>query len=118
MSEKKELKKEVIEVLGYVRGDETGWGINVSKISWDGAPSTLNIRNVNSAKDIIGKGVALSDYEADVLTDILVNSDYGSVEALKEAVKRREFFTDYGEIVNENEVETSEQVQTLELGIN
>lgn len=99
----KELKKEVIEVLGYVRGDATGWGINVSKISWNDAPSTLNIRQVNEAQDYIGKGIAISDIEADALANILIKNDYGSVDELKEAVKRRELFTDYGEIVNENE---------------
>lgn len=95
----------MIEVLGYIRGDNTGWGINVSKIRWGDDPTTLNIRNVNEPKDIISKGITISDYEASLLADLLVRNDYGSVEELKEAIKRREFFTDYGEIVNENEQE-------------
>ncbi len=100
---KKEIKRDVIEVLGYIRGDNTGWGINVSKISWENEPTTLNVRHVNEPADIISKGISISDYEASLLTDILIKNDYGSVDELKEAIKRREFFTDYGEIINENE---------------
>lgn len=103
MKANSDIKKEVIDILGFVRGDKDGWGIGVSKIRWNDDPATVNIRNMNLTKDIIGKGISISDYEAELLTNLLVRNDYGDIEELKDAIRRRDFVTDYGEIVNENE---------------
>lgn len=103
MKKSNDIKKEVIDVIGFVRGDEDGWGIGVAKIRWNDDPTTVNIRNMNLSKDIIGKGISISDYEAELLTNLLVRNDYGDIEELKDAISRRKFVTDYGEIINENE---------------
>ena len=96
-STKKEIKCEVIELYGNIRGPEDNWGITVSKIRWNEDAPTVNIRNTNLMKGIIGKGVALSDEETDTLVDVLLERDYGSVEAIEKALERRRTRFDYDE---------------------
>ncbi len=96
-STKQDFKFEVLEFYGNVRGAEDNWGITVSKIRWGDDVPTINIRNTNLMKGIVGKGVALSDEETDTLVDVLLERDYGSVEAIEKALERRRNRFDYDE---------------------
>jgi hypothetical protein len=70
--------------------DTNDWCKAVDRISWNGRPTTLDIRNRNMSDDSIRpKGISLSDEEADHLTDILLDRDYGSMEAIEVALKRK-----------------------------
>lgn len=95
----KEMTMNVIELMGHVRGDADGWGIAVMKMGWGDNPTTVDIRNVNLAAGIPGKGVSISDIETDSLVDILLEKDYGSIEALEEAIERRNGRVTYGELI-------------------
>lgn len=104
---------DVIEVLGHVRGNEDGWGIGVMKMAWGDNPTTLDIRNVNLVQERAGKGVSLSDTEAERLVEILLDNNYGTIESLKEAINRRESIFDYGELVNQND--SKDGIRTVEI---
>lgn len=108
---KKEIKHEVLEFYGNVRGSDE-WAISVTKIRWNDDVPTVNIRTTNLMKGIIGKGVALSDEETDTLVDVLLERDYGSIEAIEKTLERRRTRFDYDE---ENLVAIKERAMSLRL---
>lgn len=90
MARESKFKGVIEEVVGVLKEAEThDWATMVARISWNDNPSKLEIRQVNLTQDIIGKGIALTDEEAEKLTDILISSDYGSVDVMQEAIKRK-----------------------------
>lgn len=93
--ERTPIKAEIIEHLGALKeSDSHDWCKAVARISWNGNPSTLDVRNMNLSTEQFGRGITLTDDEADTLVDLLVQNDYGSVEVLEEAViTRKQRFT-------------------------
>lgn len=89
MAGNKDFKFEVVEFMGNIRGPEDNWGITVTRMKWNEDVPTVNIRSTNLMKGIVGKGVALSDEETDLLVDTLLAKDYGSIDALETALERR-----------------------------
>jgi hypothetical protein len=92
---KSEFNVEIDEFIGVLKeSDKNDWCKAVARISWNGNPSTLDIRNFNMAKQQPMKGISLSDEEADRLVDILLDNDYGSLESLTKAIdKKKSRFT-------------------------
>ncbi len=101
----REINYEVIEKYGNVRGEADRWGITVSKTKWGENPPTIDIRKTNFAAGIMGKGVSLTDHEVDNVVDILLNNDFGSVEAIEAALQRRKSRTTYDELKPEGVIE-------------
>jgi hypothetical protein len=97
MAKKEDFKYNIESVLGSVKESPTSdWCKLVLRMTWNDNPSTLDIRNVkmNNDNKIIGKGISLSNEEADRLVEVLLDNSYGSLEALEKAIKkRRSFFT-------------------------
>lgn len=88
-----EFSFELIELLGSLNEKE-GWSKSVVRIAWGENPVTIDVRNMNLTSKRMGKGISLSDEEADRLVDILLEKDYGSMEALEKAlIKKRKRFT-------------------------
>jgi hypothetical protein len=80
--------KDVISVIS--ESDSSDWCKAVARISWNENPSTLDIRRLNMSNlDIYPKGIGLTDEEADRLTDILLENEYGTIDALNAALERR-----------------------------
>lgn len=87
---KSEFTMEVEEFIDVLKeSDKHDWCKAVARISWNGNPTTLDIRTMNMAQNRVGKGISLSDEEADRLVDILLESDYGSLESLENAIHRK-----------------------------
>jgi hypothetical protein len=85
-----DIKFEIEEFIGTIKeSDKHDWCKAVAKISWNDSPATLDIRNMNMSQNRIGKGISLSDEEADKLTDIMLENDFGSLETLESALKRK-----------------------------
>ena len=81
--------KEIIDVLS--ESDKSDWCKAVAKISWNERPATLDIRRLNMSNlELFPKGISLTDEEADRLTNILLENDYGDLETLKAAVSRKQ----------------------------
>lgn len=99
---------ELGDILGVVKeSTTTDWSKIVAYFDWlsdkkKGDKTTLDIRNYNFGTKQIGKGISLSNEEADRLTQILLENDFGKLEDLEAAVKRkRNFFTITDEIDKE-----------------
>jgi hypothetical protein len=87
---KGEFSMEIEEFISVLKeSDKHDWAKAVARISWNGNPTTLDIRSMNVAQNKAGKGISLSDEEADRLVDILLDNDYGSLESLTKAVDRK-----------------------------
>lgn len=90
MARKTEFTSEIIEFMGSLKENASSdWCKAVARIAWNDNPSTIDVRNMNMSKNIIGKGISLSDEDADRLVNLLVEHDYGSTEVLEAAVRRR-----------------------------
>ena len=91
---------EIGDILGVVKeSSTTDWSKVVAYFNWlsekkKGDKTTLDIRNYNFGTKQIGKGISLSSEEADRLTNILLENDFGTLEELEKAIKRKKnFFT-------------------------
>lgn len=81
---------EIKEFIGVLKeSDKHDWCKAVTKISWNDNPPTIDIRNINVSQNKIGKGISLTDEEADRLVDILLENDYGSLDILTKALERK-----------------------------
>ena len=71
------------EVLGTVSEKENSdWGKFIVKARMDEHVSNIDIRNLKFSSDgkldKIGKGISLTEVEADTLTDLLIENGFGS----------------------------------------
>lgn len=82
---KKEFKSEVIEHIDNLK-EGTTFNKSVLRMRWGDNDITLDIRNVDTRTNFIGKGISLSDDECDKLVDILLDQGYGSIEKVKETL--------------------------------
>lgn len=91
MSKKdKDIKFEIEEFIAPItENTKHDWIKGVAKISWNDNPSKLDIRNMNLAQNRMGSGISLSDEEVDKLVDILLENDYGSLESIEKALKKK-----------------------------
>jgi len=96
---------ELGDIIGVIKESETNdWAKIIAYFNWlsekkKGDKTTIDIRNYNFGKKQIGKGISLTSEEADRLTNILLENDFGTLEELEKAVQRkRNFFTVTDEI--------------------
>lgn len=96
---KQDFTAEIKEYIAVIKESNSGWTKSVVRAKFGDNPITLDIRNIN--KDLIesggkgfGKGISLSDEEADNLCNILLECDYGSMEVIEKVLtKRKKRFT-------------------------
>lgn len=87
---KDDFSMEIHEFIGVLKeSDKHDWCKAVVRISWNNNPTTLDIRNINLSQNKAGKGISLTDEEADRLVEILLDNDYGSLDALTRAIERK-----------------------------
>lgn len=79
--------EEVIAVLK--ESDKHDWTKGILKISWGGRPSTVDIRNFNFSQNKAGKGISLTQEETEEIVNHLLEKDYGSIDILENALKRK-----------------------------
>jgi hypothetical protein len=93
MAKKKDVKDfhyEIEEIIGVLKEySKHDWAKGVFRISWNDRPSTIDIRTFNFSTNRPGTGIALSDEETESLVNLLLEKDYGSVEALEQTLKRK-----------------------------
>lgn len=81
------------EYIGSLKESTThDWAKAVLRISWNENPSTIDIRSVNMAQKRIGKGISLSNEEVDKLVSILLENDFGTIDDLEKALKKKRSF--------------------------
>lgn len=89
----KEFTAEVEELIGPIKeGANSNWCKYIAKISYNGKPPNIDIRNIKFEEDgnhFFGKGISLTDEECDTMVDILLENGYGSIGQLEKSLNDR-----------------------------
>lgn len=78
MANKKELEYKIVEELAVIK-ESGNWATKVCLVSWNGKPAKLDIRSWNESPDAkykVGKGLTLTDEEAQNLFKVLKDNGY------------------------------------------
>lgn len=66
-----DIKFEIIETLGVISTSSKGWTTEVNRVSWNDKPAKIDIRDWSPDHEKVGKGITLTDEEAQALKEIL-----------------------------------------------
>ena len=66
---------EVIEELGVLSANQSGWTKELNLISWNGRPPKFDIRDWSPDHEKMGKGLTFSNDELKALQEILNEMD-------------------------------------------
>ena len=94
--EETEFEYAVESVLGVIsESTSSPWGKYVITARNGDKPSTTDVRNLRRGTtgdvqfETIGKGISLNGFEADKLTDIMLENGFGTTEVLEAELARR-----------------------------
>lgn len=65
------IEYEIIEEIGVLSENACGWRKELNKVSWNGRPPKYDIRDWSEDHEKMGKGITLTDEEAEVLKKLL-----------------------------------------------
>lgn len=65
------IEYEIIEEIGVLSENARGWRKELNKVSWNGRPPKYDIRDWSEDHEKMGKGITLSDEEAEALKKLL-----------------------------------------------
>lgn len=68
-----DIKFEIVEHLGILSENKTGWTKEVNMVSWNERKAKLDIREWDSEHQKMSKGLTFSDEEIEKLKKILEN---------------------------------------------
>ena len=71
MANKKELKFEIINNIGVVSSQSSGWKKELNRVSWNGAEPKYDLRDWSADHEKMGKGITLSESELRSLKAII-----------------------------------------------
>ena len=71
---KKELEYEILNQVGIVSTSDSGWTVELNRISWNGKAPKYDLRSWASDHSKMGKGVTLSEDEIRALA-LLLNKE-------------------------------------------
>lgn len=84
------FKGEILEFIAPIKeSNTTNWCKGIAKIIWGDNPPTIDIRKMNPLENKFGGGISLSDEEANTLTNVLLDNDYGDYDNIKNALERK-----------------------------
>ena len=66
-----DIKYEIKEELGAISESAKGWKKELNMVSWNGAAAKFDIRDWAPEHEKMGKGITLSQEEAEVLYELL-----------------------------------------------
>lgn len=65
------IEYEIIEEIGVLSENARGWRKELNRISWNGRPAKYDIRDWAEDHEKMGKGITLTDEEAEALKKLL-----------------------------------------------
>lgn len=65
------IEYEIIEEIGVLSENARGWRKELNKVSWNGRPPKYDIRDWSEDHEKMGKGITLTDEEAEALKKLL-----------------------------------------------
>lgn len=94
---KKEFKFDIKETVKVIKeAKSSNWAKAIIKVAYNDKPVTLDIRNIQYKDDgdvLLGKGITLSDDEADDVVNTLLERGYGSKEIIeKTSIARKQMY--------------------------
>lgn len=94
MAKKKEDFTYKIESCNiFAEKPNTDWCKAFVRISWGDRPPGVDIRNIKANSDldkiVLGKGITMTDEDADKLTEMLVDNGYGNTDTIKSSIEKR-----------------------------
>jgi hypothetical protein len=93
------LSFELIQKIGDITDVyKNGWSKSIIKCKWGDNNPTVDIRKINSSQNKFGSGISLTNEEADIVVDLLLNAGYGSIDVIKNCLKDRSSYI----VSNEN----------------
>lgn len=73
MAFQKELKFEIINSVGTISKQSSGWQKELNRISWNGGEPKYDLRDWSPDHEKMGKGITLTEEELRVLKEIIDN---------------------------------------------
>ena len=70
-----DFEYEVIEELGVLSTNQSGWTKELNLVSWNGRPPKFDIRDWSPDHEKMGKGLTFTNEELDALKEILEDMD-------------------------------------------
>lgn len=89
MARNNDFSYSIEEFISPIKESKSNWTKSIARIKWGDNPTTVDIRNMNIQDERMGKGISLSDEEANLLAELLVENDFGRIEELEKALTRR-----------------------------
>lgn len=65
------IEYEIIEEVGILSENTRGWRKELNRVSWNGRPAKYDIRDWAENHEKMGKGITLTDEEAEALKKLL-----------------------------------------------
>lgn len=65
------IEYEIMEEIGVLSENARGWRKELNKVSWNGRPPKYDIRDWSEDHEKMGKGITLTDEEAEALKKLL-----------------------------------------------
>ena len=72
-----DIKFEIKEGLGVISEDKNGWKKELNLISWNGRDAKYDIRSWGREREKMGKGIVLTNEEANELVRLLIAAGCG-----------------------------------------
>ena len=73
MAFQKELKFEIINSVGTISEQSSGWKKELNRISWNGGEPKYDLRDWSPDHEKMGKGITLTEEELRTLKEIIDN---------------------------------------------
>lgn len=65
------IEYEIMEEVGVLSENTRGWRKELNRVSWNGRPAKFDIRDWAENHEKMGKGITLTDEEAEALKKLL-----------------------------------------------
>ncbi|EFS01115.1 putative cytoplasmic protein [Listeria seeligeri FSL S4-171] len=65
------IEYEIMEEVGVLSENTRGWRKELNRVSWNGRPAKYDIRDWAENHEKMGKGITLTDEEAEALKKLL-----------------------------------------------
>lgn len=73
MANDREITFEIVEQIGVLRENSTGWKKELNRISWNGGEPKYDIREWDPNHEKMSRGLTLTDEEMQILVEIMNN---------------------------------------------
>lgn len=74
-SEREEITFEIVEHVGVIANNPSGWAKELNMVSWNGGPAKYDLRDWDGTHEHMSRGITLHPEEAKKLGEILASRE-------------------------------------------